>query len=372
MTEFSTSLSCPYLGNCPGCQLEKKVTRPPIYEEVINYFNQPIPLHHGELVGWRTRAKLAVRGTSIDPKIGLFHQGTHEVFPLLDCPLHHPSINRAVQLVKQTMLELQIEPYQEKSGRGLLRYLQLVVERNTGKVQLTLVVNTESIHPQLLTLCSALAQKQEWHSLWVNFQPNQTNRIFGDTWQLIHGQEELWEHLAGVDICFHPACFAQAHLNLFEKMLLSIQRMVPTQKRVVEFYAGVGVIGLSLAAQSLQVTCSESNPFAKSCFEKTHQKLLPALQQKVHFETGKAEHLTTLLDQAQVIIVDPPRKGLDATFLHSLDAEQLIYVSCGWDSFKRDHTQLLARGWHLDQVESYLLFPGTNHLELLASFKKCT
>ncbi len=365
-------IPCPHFAICSGCQLQKKVTLPPLYREVINYFSTSFfPLYHGEILGWRTRAKLAVRGSASNPEIGLFKRGTHEVVSIPGCLVHHPRVNQTVHLVKEAMKAHRIEPYQEESGRGLIRYIQVAIHRKTAQPQLTLVVNAESLPPNLLPFLHALSQEREWHSLWINFQPARTNQILSDRWLLYEGEEGFWETLAGIDICFHPACFAQAHLNLFEKILLSIQKMVIPQKRVVEFYAGIGVIGLSLAAQSLHVTCSESNPFAKRCFENTHKRLTDPWKDNIRFEIGKAETLIPLLSQAEVIVVDPPRKGLEASFLDSLNSEQLIYLSCGWDSFKRDCDRLLSKGWLLDQAEGYLLFPGSDQIEILASFRDC-
>jgi 23S rRNA (uracil1939-C5)-methyltransferase len=79
-----------------------------------------------------------------------------------------------------------------------------------------------------------------------------------------------------------------------------------------------------------------------------------------------------ILDQASTVIVDPPRKGLDRKFLQGLEeaknAKQLLYVSCGWDSFKRDYQELRSAGWEVRSVDGYLFFAGSNHVEVLADF----
>ena len=84
------------------------------------------------------------------------------------------------------------------------------------------------------------------HSLWLNFHPISSNRVLGEKWQLIAGEPLLWQMLNGTPVAFHPGAFSQTHLPLFEKMLWQINNWVSPRERIVEFYAGVGAIGLSL------------------------------------------------------------------------------------------------------------------------------
>jgi len=379
MTEFST-IHCGHFPICSGCQLQKDILRPPILRQIREYFAQyetAFPLFFDAITGFRTRAKLAVRGTAAAPQIGLFKRGTHDVEEILDCPLHHSAINAAIEIIRQAMIEEKIMPYDETTLSGDLRYLQFVVERKTNKVQLTLVCNDTSVSSSIKKLVDAISKKPLWHSIWINFQKGSTNRILGDEWLLQNTTEDkngfVWETLAGGAVCFHPACFSQAHLPLFEKMLLSIQKMVPPNKNIVEFYGGVGVIGLTLAKECDSLVCSEINPFSQECFEQSKQKLSVDEERKVSFIVKDAKECLFLLDNADVVIVDPPRKGLDPLVLKALIAssvQDLIYVSCGFASFQKEADQLLASGWSLKKAEGYLLFPGSDHIEILAHFHK--
>lgn len=332
------------------------MTAPPIWEEIQAYC---LPtLITDKVTGWRTRAKLAVRG---NVEIGLFKAGTHDVVDIAACPLHHPSIDKAILLLRKAMQACRISAYDEKTLKGLVRYAQFFVERKTGKVQLTLVLNAPHCPENFIDY---LARDPLFHSIWINVQQLYTNRIFGDEWKHCCGEKYLWEEYNGIKVAFHPACFSQAHASLFEKMLLSIKSLVKPGQRIVEYYAGVGAIGLTLASEAKHLTCIEINPFAKECFALSSQH--PA-----HFEVGATDEKLSFLNDADVVIVDPPRKGLSRAFIDALIAaenvKQLIYVSCGFDSFKRDVTILQTAGWRLEKCEGYLFFPGTNHVELLAS-----
>ncbi len=383
MTEFSTiptfQIRCQHFPLCSGCEMQDAVTTPPILNDVTLFFNSldpnlVVPLQFQEITQWRTRSKLAVRGTSINPEIGLFKKGSHEVVSIPDCPLHHPAINKAYELVRQKIIELKLPPYQEEKLTGTLRYLQFIVERKSRRVQLTLVVNKKGKDPLVERLAKQLYLERIFLGIWVNYQPESTNLIFGQRWELVAGEPYLWETLQGIPFALHPACFAQAHLNLFEKILESIRQTVMKGCRIVEFYAGIGVIGLSLAELSERVICSEINSYAEECFHLSRLQLKGDVQKRVSFVLGKAEEVVDLVDQADIVVVDPPRKGIDPLLLKKIltsqHVKQLIYVSCGFQSFQRDCQKLIDAGWHVEKAEAYLLFPGTNHVETLCILRK--
>lgn len=366
-TEFST-ITCDYFPACSGCENQHNVSLPPIYREINSFFNKEISLFTGDLIRWRTRSKLAVR-KSHGIQIGLFKKNSHDVVSIPLCPLHHRSIEKGYALLMDQMHAFGIEPYCETSGKGLLRYVQWTVERRSGAIQLVLVANSKKFPPEF---CKELFKSSLFSSIWINNQTEKTNRIFGENWKcIISSDEYLWEKIGRVEIPFHPACFIQAHLPMFEKMLESIRQVILPKKRVIEFYGGVGAISLNVADLSHQVICSEINPYAQACFEKAVEK---SGIKTARFILGKSEDLESLLSEAEVLIVDPPRKGLNQGFLDAMIATptilQIIYVSCYFPSFKRDCERLLKEGWKVRLAEAYLFFPGTNHLETLCIFEK--
>ncbi len=367
-------IDCQHFSQCSGCFLND-ASFPPIFLEAQNFFSKQgidhLKLISGPATGWRTRAKLAVRGTVEKPIIGLFKEGTHEVMDIPFCAVHHPQINEAVEKVRQFIRDKKIEPYIEETGQGLVRYLQLVVERTTGKIQLVFILN-QSKEENLNKW--DLNDPHFWHSIWINFNTIRTNTILGSQWTCVTGPRFIWERLCGTEVCFHPASFAQANLELFEKMLCTIKTHVPEKAKIAEFYAGVGVIGLTLVSPERQIKCCEITPQAKECFLEARKKLATPLATNIEFYEGLAIDHIDLLDEVEIVIVDPPRKGLDRKLLNALKEDiqlkKLIYVSCGWKSFQRDCEELLESGWFLSHAETFLFFPGTDHLEVLAIFAK--
>lgn len=365
-------IHCPHFRDCSGCTLDEDVNHPPVLKEVEAFFKKQevsFTYFSDQATAWRYRAKLAIRGSFENPKIGLYEAGTHDVVNIPFCRVHHPHINQAVEKIRRWVQNCRIQPYNEKTREGVLRYVQCVVERSSGKVQLTLVINASRLDACSIDWMALVGDDSLWHSLWINLNDTPTNTIFGKEWQLIKGEEYLWEMIAGTWVCFHPANFAQANISVFEKLLVDLNQEVPKNVNIVEYYAGVGVIGFSLADSAKSVQACEINPWAEKSFNQT---MLRQEKKNCSFFKGLATDYLHLLPASDVIVVDPPRKGLDRALLKALleveKGKDLWYISCGWPSFKRDCEELLE-GWDLINAHAYLFFPGTDHLEIMAHLK---
>lgn len=355
---------CSHFSHCSGCELADPVAELLPLREMRSFFEEAclpeVPLHRGKNTEWRIRAKLAIR----KDKMGLYKRGTHDVLDIPNCLVHHPAINRAQKLVANAIQSLSLPSYDEREGKGLMRYIQCIVERKTGLVSLTLVVtkNDKSVND----LASMLCEKYRWHSLWMNINPHRDNRIFSENWIHLFGQKHLREEILGVPIYFSPASFGQANLDLFEKLVEEIRDEIPENTDLLEYYAGMGSLSLPLKKKLSSLTCVESNPFARKLF------LLSAGDFQASYIIGEAGRNTHLLKNAPVILVDPPRKGLDAPLLLALQQASglLIYVSCNHTSFIRDAKELLSSGWSIKKASLYLFFPGSPHIETLCFFQK--
>lgn len=364
---------CPHRNCCFG------PIPPLVLEDAKAYFKQlnvPFVYKQGKIHGWRIRSKLAIRGSSSNPQIGLFKEGSHEIIDIPNCSMHHPKINEASQVLREWIKENDIRPYNESKGTGDLRYAQFVVERATSKVQLTLVFNFLDIRPALLKKLEQLWKKRPdlWHSLWFNGNERKVNTIFGMVWIHLYGSEWLWEDVLGRKVCFKPSSFGQSNLDAFEDLLDSMRGHISHGKKITEFYAGIGVIAMCLLDISRDIVCSEINQFSKECFDNAVKGFSEEERLRIHYEVGPAATQVELLNQSEIVIVDPPRKGLDKNLLSGLlestQVKELVYISCGWDSFKRDCSQLIEKKWKLHVVEGYLFFPGSDHIETLAIFKR--
>ena len=351
---MNTPSTCSHFSQCSGCSVANSLT-PPLWDEVRGYFQkkgvEPV-WHEDGFLHRRVKAKLAVQS---GPRIGLYKRSSHEVVDIPNCLVHHPSINKAVAIIKEEV-KRQNTPIGEKG----LSYIQLWVEMGTGKIQLTLIHHSmKAITP----LWEALSKYDIWHSIWLNFHEYLNNRILSDDWKLVFGKSFLWQKIHNEWIPFHPGAFSQVHIPLFEKIIQKIEGWIRPDEKVLELYAGVGAIGLNLQRKTKHLTLVESNPFAYLSFQQCRSN--------IRFECGDVEE-KSLKDQ-DLIIVDPPRKGLSEGVKRKLcevSKDRLIYISCNFDSFLRDCEDLLQKGWVIREAEGYLLFSGSNHVEIVALLEK--
>jgi len=368
------TIGCRHFPACSGCVYDSCVNPPEKYLEAKKYFatswQLELALTEGEVRHWRTRAKLAVCAPD---SIGLFAKGTHSVLPIPHCQVHHPKINEAVARLLEAFRKANLTAYDEKTKTGDLRYIQCLVERKSEKVQLSLVLNRKKMPPEWLHFLNTLFEPIFWHSIWCNFNDKPINTIFSPSWQHIAGQEEIWEEIAGLEIAFGPSHFGQANLAIYESLVYDIQNNVPAKAKVVELYAGIGVIGLALAKNCSSVLLCEVESHAKHYFEKALAKL-PALEkQRLSYKVAKAESCLEFLQGADVCVVDPPRKGLGKELLERIletpSLKQLVYVSCEWKSLERD-LETLPSLWKVTKAQSYLFFPGTNQIETVVFLER--
>ena len=374
---------------------------------------------------WRSKAKLAIRNniTSGLLDAGLFQQDSHSLVPIPDCRVHHPLINTCALFVVECARAVGLQPYNEATGLGDLRYIQMTLackedaylEEENG-VQLVLVWNdTNTTHsPQLSALVDMLISSYSdcLHSIWVNFNTSTTNTILGRDYIHIWGEKEAaWATIGGTCIAFSPGSFLQANREGMAAALESIRRYCVTGRnnksvRIVDLYAGVGTLGLGIAKQLTNasgvddlswIRFVEIVPWAKQPFEVSAARLMDEIRNDNNSDkkkkNSKAQPLKMeyyvssvgtdpqqWLQDATVLLVDPPRKGLDKKLLEVLcniksisQLERVIYLSCGYDALENDCRKLVdSNQWTIQYVEAFLFFPGTDHIETLVVFDRVT
>ena len=316
-----------------------------------------------------------VRGRVGAAKVGLFQSGTHKIADIPSCRVQHAKINEAAASLKRAMRATGTAPYAERPHRGLVRALQVVVERSSQSLQVVVVANAQapdSTHPLLEALQAELGDSL--HSLFWNGNAERTNTILGPHWQPIAGPESVCETIGGAQVFFPPGAFGQSHLALADRLVAAVHAEVPEAARVAEFHAGCGAIGLGLLARGQRVSFNEIDA---SSLRGLAQGLAaqPDARERAHVLPGAAGENLQALDDCDVAIVDPPRKGLEAPLCEALAQcapQRLLYVSCDPQSLLRDAERLLAgQRLSLRRLAPYALFPFTEHVETLAVFERC-
>jgi tRNA/tmRNA/rRNA uracil-C5-methylase (TrmA/RlmC/RlmD family) len=329
----------------------------------------------GAAVGFRHRARLAIRGRVGTPKLGLFELGTHRVVHIPNCSVQHPLINRVAGVVRRALVEARVPSYSDQAHLGLARYLQVVVERGSQSAQVVLVANSETAAP--LAGCLELIREQlggELHSLWFNAHCDRSNTILGAHFERWCGPDTVVEHFGGAAVHYPPGAFGQSNLEVAQRIIEHLRSQIPEGACVAEFYAGVGAIGISVIDRLRELRLNESNTHALRGLEQGLAGLQPVQRVKVVLKPGPAGAMQAAAEGADLVIVDPPRKGLDpelAECLAQRPPQRLLYVSCALDSLREDIARLTSRGaLRLAGLSAFDMFPYTAHMETLARFER--
>jgi 23S rRNA (uracil1939-C5)-methyltransferase len=366
---------CPHRPPCPGCPRYGESTLPAAalsqLRELATLAGLPEPAIHAlPGRGHRHRARLAVRGNARNPKIGLFQSGSHRIVHTPNCRVHHPLINEAAREIREAIRETGVSPYADRPHRGALRYLQLVVERASERIQVVLVGCGES--PEVLGDLPEAVEKRlgdRLQGLFFNAQPEQSNAILGPKMTQLAGEPTTIESISGVQVYFPPGAFGQNHLPLFERAVARIAELVPKESTIAEFYCGVGAIGLPLLEHAKSIRFNERSAdgltglafglAARPDVERARATVLP----------GAAGETLKALDGAEIVIVDPPRRGLDGALREALvetPPKRLLYLACGLESLVSDLAALTQSGaLTLAGLEAFDFFPFTQHVETL-------
>ncbi len=329
----------------------------------------------GATNAFRLRARLAIRGRQGAPKIGMFQIGSHRVVPIPECSVQHPLINRVVAVVRRALVDAEVTPYSEVPHVGLARYLQVVVERGSQRAQVVLVANSPTAEP--LAACLDLIRERlgdELHSLWFNSHCERSNTVLGPEFVNWCGLASVIERFGGGAVHYPPGAFGQNNLDIAERIVEHVRAQVPENARVAEFYAGVGAIGLSLLPSIREIRMNEASPHSLQGMALGIAALDAADRARVEVLPGTAGEAAQAASGADVVIADPPRKGLDRGLLEYLGRqppELLLYVSCGLESLVEDTTRLTSGGkLRLRGLTAFNLMPFTEHVETVARFER--
>ncbi len=173
---------------------------------------------------------------------------------------------------------------------------------------------------------------------------------------------------------YPPGAFGQNNLAMAEAIIEQVRAEIPQGARVAEFYAGVGAIGLSVLERVGEIRLNEISPQSLQGLELGLAELGPADRAKITVIPGAAGEARLAAAGVQVVIADPPRKGLDPAlteYLSEHPPERFVYVSCGLESFVADTARLIAPGrLRLTQLTAFNLMPFTEHVETVARFER--
>ena len=375
---------CPHFPACYGCpfvqfpylqQLDKKRAR--VSEALLRYatlqaLELPPIVPSPRQFGYRTRVKLAVRRVGGKPLIGLYLPETHKITDASACPVHPRPVTRIIAFLKEAIERLEITPYDEERDTGLLRYIDIRYSIWSRKALLTLV--TRHMHfPQVRELIRELERRFPFLSGVVqNIHDKPGNVIWGDRFYPLRGRDSLIEKFGPLHLSIPVNAFAQANPPVATKLYeLVVQwAQLSGEEIALDLYCGIGPIALHLAGGAKLVIGIDDNLGAINIAKENARR--NGYHNTRFFSGDTAEKLqetTTNLARIDLVVMNPPRKGLTSnafTAVLATRAPRLVYVSCDPATMARDLDHLVQEGYTVQRVQPFDMFPQTDQVETVA------
>lgn len=372
------STDCKHSKQCGGCvfrhisyEAELKIKQRRVKETIKRIAGVDIPC--GGIVGskktdsYRNKTQFPFASTY---ETGFFARRSHRVIPINNCKLLPDVFNKIALCVCEFCKEFCISVYDENTGRGLLRHLYIRKGEQTNEIMVVLVINGTAL-PKADILAKRLSQLlgDALKSFQININTNRNNVILGGKNKVIYGLPYITDILCGVKVRLSPFTFYQVNHDMAEGLYKKIAEYAnPTEKSVIDLYCGAGTIGLSMAKNAKKVIGVEIVPEAVDDAKTNAKENGITNTEFICGDAVKAaEALKAQGEHADVIILDPPRKGCESELLHTIAndfaPERIVYVSCDPGTLARDIKILVSLGFTPQEYTVFDMFPRTGHVE---------
>lgn len=355
---------------------------------------------------YRNKVQFPVRSVPGTGRImaGYYAQNSHDLVNIKHCPVQPEPLDRALEVAKYELQDHGVTVYDEKTHTGLLRHINQRYSFAFNKVLITLVLNCQAemshdLAQRLDDFAEVLmAEVPEVSGVCVNFNSSRGNRILGDTTICLAGEpfitERLRSHLPNApeqlkegilfrlsSTSFFQVNTAQAEI-LLDQVLLAATSTGPDgqselDKKVpllMDCYAGVGTMASWLSSVADRIVAVEE--MAPSVIDGMINLNINKITNVDFVESRVEVEVSRMLDQAEradVVVVDPPRKGIDPVGLEALvklGADRIVYVSCNPATLARDLRYLSNNGYTIKRVQPIDMFPQTFHVECVTILER--
>lgn len=384
---FRTEPVCPYAFRCGGCQLqhisyesqlqykEKKVKD--CLERIGNIENVPVFPIIGmkEPYYYRNKAQFPIGEKNEKTCIGFFSKRSHTIVDIETCCLQQQYNDRVIKVVRDFLTRYKVPIYNEQKHSGIVRHVLTRVAFATKEFMVCIVICGNQL-PHLKELIEELKKIQGIASIVVNENNEKTNVILGNKTKTVWGKDTITDFIGNIKFEISPLSFFQVNpiqtKILYEKALEFAQ--LTNKETVIDIYCGIGTISLFLAQKAKWVYGIEIVPEAIQDAKKNAQinKI-----ENTTFLTGKAEEVIPQMYekeiQADVVVVDPPRKGCEKKVLETIikmKPQRLVYISCDPATLARDLKVLTQNGFKIEIVQPVDQFPMTTHVEVVTLLQR--
>ncbi|MDQ2857598.1 MAG: 23S rRNA (uracil(1939)-C(5))-methyltransferase RlmD [Candidatus Eremiobacteraeota bacterium] len=300
--------------------------------------------------------------------LGFYAARTHDIVPIETCPIVMPQLDRAIA----GLWDAARDPATARAFDGA-RHVIARAGRSSGEGVVSITTERPSLG--LKAVASKLAEKLPGTvGISNSFEPPSDNAVMGRKNSTLFGKAEMHEEIDGVRFRVSPASFFQVNSEMVGKIFAHLAPQVRTVERIIDLYCGAGTFTLFFAKHGARVVGIEENPHAVR--EARANAVLNGLEAKTTFVNGRVDAMlrakagSDALAAADVVFLDPPRKGSDEMTLDTLvraRVPHVWYLSCNPATLARDLAQLVAGGYRVGAVQPFDMFPQTGHIEALAA-----
>ncbi|MGY3765154.1 23S rRNA (uracil(1939)-C(5))-methyltransferase RlmD [Vagococcus vulneris] len=318
---------------------------------------------------YRNKAQIPVRKIDNQLEFGFFRKNSHHLVPVSDFFIQEQEIDDALVVLKSILKKYQVKAYDEENDTGNLKNIMIRQGHYSKEMMIVFITKKKKVF-KIDDICQQIIKElPKVKSIMQNIQPDQLNNIFGDDTFCLYGQDYITDTLLGNTYKISAKSFYQINTIQTEKLYSKAFELADLKPSdvVIDAYCGIGTIGLSIAKKVKQVygveVVKDAITDAKLNAELNHIK-------NAEFIIGKAEHVFEKWNEdgihADVLFVDPPRKGLDPSFIDAsvaMKPEKIVYVSCNPSTLARDLAIYEENGYHAKIVQPIDMFPQTAHIE---------
>jgi 23S rRNA (uracil1939-C5)-methyltransferase len=371
---------CPVFGACGGCQVQhlsyagQLAWKTDMVRNALRRIGGFTDVEVRDAIGmgsprnYRNKMSLVVDHHYQTPTIGFYQQRTHDVVPIDSCPIVTLQLSDYISRFNLARLNGETSEAIQDA-----RHLVARSARATGQTVVTITTRHESeaakkaAAPMLASLPGAVG-------ITNSYDLSSANAIMGRHHRVLAGTGEIEESIHGVRYRVSAGSFFQVNVEIVARIFSFMKAGLTRPRKIVDLYCGAGTFSLFFAKHGCDVLGVEENPQAIA--EAQANAALNGCEEKVRFRTGRVEdeavdaEMTRELRQAQIVFLDPPRKGSDEATLGAIAASgvpNIWYLSCDPATLARDLKFLAAKGYRFGVVQPFDMFPQTGHVETLVT-----
>ncbi|MFY9781298.1 MAG: 23S rRNA (uracil(1939)-C(5))-methyltransferase RlmD [Candidatus Baltobacteraceae bacterium] len=374
---------CRVFGTCGGCQVQhlaypaQLLWKKRLVENALRRIGGiagarvGLPVGMAEPRAYRNKMALVVDRKAGEPAFGFYAARTHDVVPVETCPVVMPQLDGYIG-------GLWAAARAPESGAAFEGARHVIARAGQASGQGVLSVTTDRPSPGLAACGAALAAHLPGIvGIGNSYEPPSENAVMGRRSNVVYGSAEMEEAIEGVRFRVSPASFFQVNSEIVGKIFTYLRPQLRHARRLIDLYCGAGTFALYFAKNGARVVGIEENPNAVR--EARANAALNDVDERTLFIAGRVDATlrskvgVEALGAADVVFLDPPRKGSDEATLDLLvkaRVPHVWYLSCNPATLARDLAQLVRGGYTLDAVQPFDMFPQTGHIEALASLHR--